>query len=274
MKIFISADIEGVAGVSSALQGRPGNVEYENARRLMTEEASAAVRGAFKAGAETVTVADSHAFMTNILAENLDPRARLISGAPRMFSMVDGLDSSFDALILLGFHTAAGAFGTMSHTMSGTAFTKIEIDGRQVGEVELFGGYAAEMGIPLALVTGDNVLAKEVSTVFPKAKTVVVKDSLGAWATDSLSPKETRNLIETSTETCLTEGNIEPPIPLQTEAFFVEIEMTRQFFADACGLLPDIDRLSATRIRYKSQSYADATRVIQALSYIVLGVQK
>lgn len=181
MKVFISVDIEGVAGVCDPLQGRPGNTEYERARQLMTEEASAAVRGAFSGGASSVVVADSHAFMQNILPELLDPRARLVSGSPRTFSMLHGLDGTYDALILIGFHTAAGTFGVMSHTYSGLAFSRIEVDGRTMGEVELFAGYAAEMSVPLAIVTGDDFLAKEVSAIFPHTKSVVVKECLGVW---------------------------------------------------------------------------------------------
>lgn len=179
MKVFVSVDIEGIAGVSVPLQGRKGNAEYECARRLMTAEASAAVRGAVKGGASQVVVADSHGTMQNILPEELDPRARLVSGAPRTFSMLAGLETEFDALVLIGFHSAAGRIGVMSHTYNGSAFARIEIDGRLVGEAELFAGYAAELNVPLAVVSGDDCLAEEVAAVFPQAETVVVKTCLG-----------------------------------------------------------------------------------------------
>jgi D-amino peptidase len=133
------------------------------------------------AGASSVLVADSHAFMQNILADQLDSRARLVSGSPRTFSMLHGLDSSFDALLLVGFHAAAGTFGVMAHTLSGLAFARIEIDRRAVGEVELFGGYAAELGVPLVVVTGDNLVAAETVNTFPDTISVVVKDGLGGW---------------------------------------------------------------------------------------------
>lgn len=273
MKVYISVDIEGVAGVNSAVQGRPGNAEYELARRLMTEEASAAVRGAISGGAVSVTVADSHAFMQNILPDLLDPRAQLIAGTPRMFSMVHGLDATFDALVFVGFHTAAGTPGVMSHTLNGQAFARVEIAGRIVGEVELFAGYAAEMGVPLIAVTGDDLLAKEVTACFPNAVPVVVKKHIGGWASESLSPTKSRQKIE-ETLSCVLRKHVEATTqPPSVAPFTVEVEMTRQYFADACCLLPELSRLSATRLSFKSDSYGSAVRMLQALSWIVMGVQ-
>lgn len=273
MKVFISVDIEGVAGVNSAVQGRPGNTEYERARRLMTEEASAAVRGAISGGASSVIVADSHAFMQNILPDHLDPRAKLIAGSPRMFSMIHGLDATFDALVFVGFHTAAGTSGVMAHTLNGQAFSRVEIAGRIVGEVELFAGYAAEFGVPLVAVTGDNLLAQEVAACFPNAALVVVKEHISGWASESLSPTNSRQLIEDAIAVALSKHAKTTEPPLRATPFTVEVEMTRQFFADACCLLPELTRLSATRLSFESDSYGTAVRILQALSWIVTGVQ-
>ncbi|MFT5867741.1 MAG: D-amino peptidase [Gammaproteobacteria bacterium] len=226
------------------------------------------------AGASSVLVADSHAFMQNILADQLDSRARLVSGSPRTFSMLHGLDSSFDALLLVGFHAAAGTFGVMAHTLSGLAFARIEIDRRAVGEVELFGGYAAELGVPLVVVTGDNLVAAETVNTFPDTISVVVKDGLGGWACNSLSPQHAREKIESAIASGLSSKPLARAKRLQGTPFIVTVEMTRQFFADACCLLPDIKRLSATRISFESPSYEYAVRILQALSWIVIGVQR
>ena len=127
MKIFISVDIEGVAGVCEPVQGQRGNAEYETARRLMTEEASAAVQGAFDGGATEVVVADSHGPMRNIIADQLDPRALLVSGKPRPLSMAQGLRPDHDGMVLIGYHAAAGEPGVLSHTISGLAFSRIRV---------------------------------------------------------------------------------------------------------------------------------------------------
>ena len=129
MKIFLSMDIEGVAGVGEGLQGRRGNPEYETARRLMTQEANAAIRGAFAGGASEVLVADSHGPMRNLIAEDLDPRARLIQGKPRPLSMIEGVSGDHAGVLMIGYHAAAGNRGTLSHTISGLAFAGIELNG-------------------------------------------------------------------------------------------------------------------------------------------------
>lgn len=274
MKVYISVDIEGVAGVSDPFQGRPGNAEYEHARRLMTQEASAAVRGAFQGGASSVVVADSHAYMSNIIADQLDHRARFISGSPRRLSMVHGLDASYDALVLVGFHAAAGTRGVMAHTLSGLAFARVEILGRTVGEVELFAGYAAELGVPLVAVTGDDRIAIEVLSIFPGSASVVVKESLGAWASNSLSPQASCELIESSVATSLRAKRNDEITSLHADPFIVNLDMTRQYFADACCLIPELKRTSATGVSFESPNYEHTIRVLQALVYIVMGVQK
>src|ERR1700709_2551768 len=117
MKIYISADIEGVAGVVTTLQGTPGNLEYERARRLMTEEVSAAIDGAFAGGATEIVVNDSHGPMVNLIPELLDPRAELIIGRPKPMNMCAGLAAGFDAVFFTGYHSGAGRHGVLSHTV-------------------------------------------------------------------------------------------------------------------------------------------------------------
>ena len=122
MKIFVSADIEGVAGVVARAHGEPGNVEYERARRLMTHEVNAAIAGAFEGGATEVLVNDSHGPQMNLIPELLDARAEVLLGRPKQGGMCAGLDSSFDGVFFTGYHAGAGQYGVLSHTINGFAF--------------------------------------------------------------------------------------------------------------------------------------------------------
>ena len=270
MKVFVSVDIEGVAGVSDAVQGRAGHPEHDRARRLMTGEASAAVRGAFAGGAETVMVADSHGTMLNLLPDELDPRARLIAGAPRPGSMLEGLDGSFGAVVLVGFHARAGAVGVMSHTYSGAAFAEIRINGTPVGEFGLFRGLALELGVPVVAVTGDDRLAEEVAAVDPTIARVVVKRCLGNWASDGLSPERSRALIEASVAEAVRVGRKAPAGP--HGPLSVDIEMTKQGFADAAALVPTVERTGARAVRFEAADHGAVVRLIQALAYLAMGV--
>ena len=266
MKIFISVDIEGVAGINEPLQGQRGNPEYETARRLMTQEANAAVRGAFEGGATDVVVADSHGPMRNILADDLDPRAQLVSGKPRALSMIEGVCADCSGVILIGYHAAAGEIGVLAHTISGLAFAEIRINGEITGEPTLFAGHAAEIGVPLLAASGDDRLCAEIERQFPGACRIQVKTALGAQASQSLSPKASRNLIEAQVADAVrnsrtTKADLPCKPPLE-----IDIRLMRQVYADAADLLPHITRKSATQITFSASSHAKAISTIAALA--------
>ena len=119
MRVYISADMEGVSGVVDAADVQPGGIDYERGRALMTEDVNRAIRGARAADpAAAVTVNDAHGPMRNILPQQLDPRARLVRGRPKLMGMLEGLDSSFDAMVCVGYHARAGAFGVFMRVAS------------------------------------------------------------------------------------------------------------------------------------------------------------
>ena len=168
MRIFISADIEGVAGVVSPQQGQPGSPEYERARRLMTHEVNAAIAGAFDGGATAVLVNDSHGPMTNLLPDELDPRAECVLGRPKPGFMAAGLDAGFAAMFMTGYHSGADRHGVLSHTVSGLAFLSLRVNGIDCAEATLYGAYAGGMGIPVALLTGDDQLEAAMRAAVPR----------------------------------------------------------------------------------------------------------
>src|SRR5690606_16650190 len=133
MKILISTDIEGVAGVFHAEQTRPGNGEYERARVWMTGEANAAIEAAFDGGADEVLVNDSHGGFRNLLPDALDARARVVLGKPRYLGMMGGLEESCDAVCLVGYHARSQARGILAHTINSFAYARIFINGVELG---------------------------------------------------------------------------------------------------------------------------------------------
>ncbi|WP_412778323.1 M55 family metallopeptidase [Thalassospira lucentensis] len=273
MRIMISVDIEGVAGVNETIQGRRGNPEYEVARRLMTQEANAAIAGAFEGGATDVIVADSHGPMRNIITEDLDERARLVSGKPRPLSMIQGVDENHDGVVLIGYHAAASNSGILAHTVSGLAFHSIEINGVRAGEPTLFGGYAAEIGVPLLAVSGDDCLAREISEQFPAAHTIVVKEALGAHAANSMSPAKSRALIRQDVAKAVKNAKsakVEAPCagPLD-----ISVRFHKSLYADAAVLLPMMTRLDAHTVQFHVNGHADAISTISALSLMIAGMQ-
>ena len=166
-KIFISMDIEGVAGVVLPIHGEPGNLEYEDARRLMTEEANAAVAGAFEGGATEVLVNDSHGPMVNLLPEMLDPRADLTRGNIKMMSMFEGLDPSYAGALCVGYHAPGADHGVLAHTVSSHAFAEVFLNGARASEAMFFGAYGGAMGVPVIMLSGDDVTEQSCGSLFP-----------------------------------------------------------------------------------------------------------
>ena len=179
MKILISTDIEGVAGVFHAEQVRAGNGEYERARAWMTAEANAAVQGAIAGGAEEILVNDSHGGFRNLLPDGLDERARLVLGKPRYLGMMGGLEEGCDAVFMIGYHSRSQGRGILAHTINSFAFSRVFINGMELGEAGLYGALAGEMGVPVILGTGDDVFISETRDTFPGAEWVQTKVAHG-----------------------------------------------------------------------------------------------
>ena len=264
MKIFISADIEGVAGVVVPQQGQPGNAEYERARRLMTEEVSAAIAGAFDGGASDVVVNDSHGPMTNIIPELLDPRAELILGRPKPSYMCAGLDTSFAAVFFTGFHSGAGQHGILSHTVNGFAFHGIRVNGIDCAEATIYGAYAGSLGIPVALLTGDDRMQAQCGPLFAGAEVAVVKTALSQRAARALSPEYARARIrEAASRAVRNVSNCRPyviPAPYR-----VEFDLSSVTLADLAAGIPVAERVAPRTVAFAAETMAGVIGWIGAL---------
>lgn len=273
MRVFISVDIEGVAGVVGREEGAQGNAEYERARRLMTNEASAAVRGVFRQNeASEVTVADAHGTFRNIIPELLDDRARLVRGKPRPLAMIDGVQERFDAAIFVGYHGRAGTGESIiSHTFTGT-IADVRVNGRSFGEIGLNAAVAGAYDVPLVLVTGDQSVESEVADLLPGTRTVSVKRAVGQFAADGLHPHRACSLIEETVASTLESiGDVAPfavegPVEL-------EVDVSLPAYVDQALIIPGIRRVAGRTLAYSAPNYLTAyrvTRLIGALSGLPL----
>lgn len=201
MRVFVSVDMEGCAGIVHREQTDPKGFDYELGRSAMVAEANAAVAGAFEAGATHVVVADGHGGngMRNMRARDLDPRAQLVTGSPRRLGQLDGIEEGFDALVMVGYHTRHGRAGVLSHTTNGQAIGDLWINGRVVGEVGLNALLAGAYGIPTVLVTGDDRTAAEAAGDCPGCEAVAVKWARGRYAARGLHPDAACDLIRRGT---------------------------------------------------------------------------
>jgi D-amino peptidase len=265
VKIYISADIEGVAGVVAAQHGQPGNPEYERARRLMTEEANAAIDGAFAGGATEVVVNDSHGPMINLLPELLDDRAELILGKPKPVNMFAGLDGDFTGVMCVGYHAGAGRHGVLSHTTNGFAFRAIRLNGIDCAEATIYGAYAGSLGVPVILLTGDDVLAAECGPLFPGAECAVVKHALGHRAARALSPARSRDLIREAAERAVRTAADVAPFVVEAP-YRLEIDLNNPALADLAATIPVARRLSPVTVAFEPETVEAALGWMNTIS--------
>ncbi|MEV0208642.1 M55 family metallopeptidase [Streptomyces sp. NPDC050788] len=214
MRIYISADMEGITGLVDAEDVQPGGRDYERGRLMMAEDVNAAVRGAVAAGATDITVNDAHGPMRNILPESLHPAARLIRGKPKHMGMLDGLTPEHDAMICVGYHSRAGALGVLSHSFMGHEVEDMWLDGRPVGEIGLAHATAAAIGVALTVLTGDDCACTEMTEWDVSVSTVAVKYARNRFAAELRPAEEARTAIEKAVAASLSA----PPKPSMAAA--------------------------------------------------------
>jgi D-amino peptidase len=203
LKVYISADMEGITGLVDAEDVQPHGRDYERGRMMMTEDVNAAVRGAFDAGATSVLVNDAHGPMRNLLPDLLDPRALLIKGRPKPMGMLEGLTGEYDAVMCVGFHSRAGTLGVLSHSFMGHEIEDIWLDDRPVGEIGLLHATAAALGVPVVLLSGDDSACAEMLAWDAGVTTVTVKQARDRFAAELLPVPEARAAIEATAKRAL-----------------------------------------------------------------------
>lgn len=262
MRVYISADIEGTTGtVSWSQTGGPnsGCYDWAFARRMMTHDVNAAIRGARAAGADYILVKDSHGNSKNLLIDELEPGVELMSGhGSGADGMMEGIDSSFDAAMLVGYHGMAGTLhGIMEHTISGMVH-RCWVNGVETGEIGLSAATAGHYGVPLVFVSSDAAGCAEAASLVAGLKTAVVKHGIGRYMGRLLHPSVTGPLIESAVAAAVREMAASPltyRLPVT-----VKLEHNRSEETDAACLLDGWRRLDAFTIEYTAADWPTAHR--------------
>lgn len=196
LKVYISVDMEGIAGVVTADQLGPEGFEYERFRHFMTDEAVAAVKGAQAAGATEVVVSDSHGNGESLLIEAFPKDVRIVRAWPRHGEMMAGIDASFGAALFVGYHASTtNPQGVRAHTISSAHFTRVGLNGNAVTEGELNAAYAGAYGVPVVFMSGDDAAVAEVTSRIGALESVVTKKTLGFHSAETLTPEAARDKI-------------------------------------------------------------------------------
>lgn len=267
MDVFISVDMEGIAGITTMRQILRGTDDYPRSRQLMTDEANAAVAGAFEGGAKRVVVSDSHGDMGNLLADRLDRRAELVAGTPKLpWSMLTGIGPDYALAMFVGYHAGGGVeAAVMDHTYTGYFFD-VRVNGDQWNETHLNAALAGSFGVPVGLVTGDDKCCEQAKRL-KGVRTVAVKQGIGRHVAVSLSPQVAHERIQraaleaTKTASELLVFRPKPP-------FKLEVDMTSTSCTELAVLAPGTERSGPRTVAFEAASVEEMMRALLAWMYL------
>ena len=260
MKVYISADMEGVTGVTPSQAVIPGRSQYERFRGLLTADVNAAIEGASTGGATEFLVNEAHDGMRNILLEDLDGRAEIIVGQRKPHSMMQGFEGS-DLVFLVGYHARAGTGGILSHTFySPTVVTGVELNGEPCSEARMNATLAGLGGIPIGLVTGDDLACAEAESLYPGVRTASVKTAIDRYTARCLSPGAAHGRIREAAERAAGRlADLTPYTPEPPYSFTVEFATASA--ASSVLLFPGLERVDDRRVSWTHEDYETAFKM-------------
>lgn len=264
MRVYVSVDLEGVAGVVHVDQTRGTGSDYQRFRQFMTDEANAAVLGAFDAGATEVLVNDSHGDMRNLLLDRLDPRVQIISGSLKPFSMTQGVELRHDAALFIGYHAGMGARAAiLDHTYSGAVVGQVTVNGRVLNETGINALVCGAYDTPVALVAGDERCCAEAREILGDVETVVTKWAITRYSARSLHPTEScKRIREAAARAVKRKGEpfrLAPPYDLR-------IRFLNSGMADGAEVVPGAVRVDGTTVSFNAASAPDLMKALLAMT--------
>jgi D-amino peptidase len=266
LKVYVSADMEGIWGVVHGDHTGAANADYQHARKWMAEDVRAVVDGLFEAGATEVVVNDSHGGMRNILAEDFHPRASHISGTPKPLLMMEGVDATFAACVFVGYHARAGtAAAVLDHTISSAAVRSIRINGMELPELGINAAVAGFFGVPVVMVTGDTATCRQAKEILgPETVAVAVKEGIGRTAARMFPREEVLRALREGAKEALGKRTKAVPFKLGPPLNF-ELELQTSAMTELPLLVPQVKRLGARAVGFTSGDYLEGVKLLRAL---------
>ncbi len=270
LKIYISADMEGIAGVVTGEQLGPGGFEYERFREFMTAEVNACIAAAREAGATEFLVSDSHGNGQNLLIEKLPKDVMVVRSWPRPLGMMAGIDRSFDGAILLGYHAStANERGVRAHTFSSANVTAFRLNGTSMSEAGMSAAIAGHFGVPVIMVSGDQVAVAETQVILGDVEGAIVKYAMGFHSARTLTPAAAVDVIAQATRAAIARIDEFEPYVVKTP---VQLELGLKNYrpVELLGYLPGVERVNSHTIQYTGKDILEISRFLTfALSYRV-----
>ena len=263
LKIYISVDMEGVAGVVTPDQLGPTGFEYERFRRFMTNEALAAVQAAKDSGAAEIVVSDSHGNGENLLIEQFPKDVRIVRAWPRHGGMMSGIDESFDAALFIGYHASTtNPRGVRAHTFSSAHLARVALNGNAVTEGEFNAAYAGALGVPVVFASGDDAATQELKSRLGILEIAETKKSLGFHSAETLTPEASCEKIAAGVKGALRHLWEFKPYVLKTP---ITLELTFKNYtpAEILSYLRAVQRVDSHTIRFVGKDMAEVDDFIE-----------
>lgn len=268
MRVLISADMEGVTGVTYPDDVRPDSPRWQYHRAMFMSDVNAAIDGYFSAGATDVLVNESHASQHNLLIDQLDERASVLIGWHKPWSMMEGIDRSYDVMAFVGYHAAAGEQGVLSHTYLGNTITRIWLNGEICSEGYMNAQVAAEFGVPIVLVTGDDLTCADAKRYAPGAQLVAVKECVDRYSAICLPPARTAQMIRAAAAASLSDV---PTVSAPSGPFRYELEFDATQPVNLVTGIPGVQQTGTRRIAFELPTMKEAARCFRAVTAIAGG---
>lgn len=262
IKIYISADMEGVAGAVTGDQLSPGGFEYAKFREFMTAEVNAAIDAARAAGATEILVSDSHGNGQNILIDQMPNDVMIVRSWPRELSMMEGIDETFDGVIFIGYHAStSNSRGVRAHTMSSANVTELRLNGKTMSEGSMNAAIAGHFGVPVIMISGDDVAVAETQVIVGDMEGAVVKWAKGFHSAQTMTPEAAREVIRTRTASAVSRIDEFEPYVLETP---IEVELSLKHYqpVELLAYLKNVERIDSHTIRYMADDIIDATKFL------------
>jgi D-amino peptidase len=268
MQVLVSADMEGATGVTWTDDCVPGTEPWQRMRRLFAGDVNACVAGLYAGGATAVLVNEAHSSQRNLLLEELDERATMLTGRHKPLSMMHGIDAQVDGVVFLGYHAGAGQQGVLAHTYLENSITGVWLDGEPAGEGGLNAALAAEHGVPVLLVTGDDRACAEAAGYAPDAERVAVKECVSRYAAICLPPARTAGMIAQAATAAMRRAGRGPQ---RSAPHRIEVEFDAAHLADAAAVVPTVEQIGVRRVGFAAPDMTAAMRAFKIVTAIAAG---
>jgi len=263
LKLYLSADMEGITGVVTDEQLGPAGFEYQRFREFMTAEVNAAIEAAFAAGATEILVSDSHGNGQNLLIEELPKNVQIVRSWPRPLMMMQGVDETFDGVICIGYHSSTtNPEGVRAHTMSSANLADVRLNGISVPEAGINAAIAGHFNVPIIMISGDDAVAKEVTTLLGNIEAAIVKWAYGFHSAKTLTPDAGIDLIREKVKKAIGRIKAFKSYKLKTP-IEVEVRFKNYRPAEVLAYLPNVQRTDAHSIKFVGKDMIEVSKFLE-----------